>query len=182
MQNSLIITQRKLVFLKKIDTSKIILIGNSEPLSKEVKAISSTTVLFGRANFQNELYFMDTAKQFTSGIWERPPISFRFLPGTPLEPPRAGMSARMLILIDDRLVERRPNFCQCGGDLLAGISISVQRIARISTVIDLLACGTQYRYDAVADIFHIPSTRPPGLATANVHNGGTKKGPFAQAA
>ena len=34
-------------------------------------------MLFGRANFQNELYFMDTAKQFTSGIWERPQISYK---------------------------------------------------------------------------------------------------------
>ena len=47
------------------------MIGDTKPLSTEVKAIPATTVLFGNADTQNELYFMDSSRQFTSGVWER---------------------------------------------------------------------------------------------------------------
>ncbi|MCO4837187.1 MAG: DUF861 domain-containing protein [Oceanospirillaceae bacterium] len=59
-----------------IDVSKIIMIGDTKPLSTEVKAIPATTVLFGNADTQNELYFMDSSRQFTSGVWERPQSSY----------------------------------------------------------------------------------------------------------
>jgi hypothetical protein len=44
-----------------------------------VKAIPATTVLFGTADFQNELYFMDASKHFTNGIWEPHQVPIKIL-------------------------------------------------------------------------------------------------------
>ena len=42
-----------------------------------MKAIPATTVLFGTADVQNDLYSKDASKHFTSGIWERPQSSYK---------------------------------------------------------------------------------------------------------
>ena len=62
---------------KSTHVKKIVVIGKTEPLSKEVKLQPATTVLFGSADTQNELYFTSTSKQFTSGIWEYLPSSYK---------------------------------------------------------------------------------------------------------